>query len=94
MDNKRKYQRSDAVTFVSYKPGLFSGEVNTLTENISLKGACFFSDRKLEEGKIITLKLQQQTKEGLKKIKARIIYSKPIKDKTGSGFFNGVEFID
>ncbi|MFC1754876.1 PilZ domain-containing protein [Thermoproteota archaeon] len=94
MAEKRRHERFEMAGFVTYRPGVLSGRVDAVTKNVSLRGACFFSEKKLQKGKIVWLKLYYGSKSGARKIKAKIAYSTPVEDKLGRGYFNGVEFLD
>lgn len=94
MVEKRRSQRFSMSSFVSYKPGLFSGRLDAMTKNISLRGTCFFSEKKLAPNKIIMLRLHYGNQVGSRKIRARVVYSQPVEDTFGKGYFVGVEFLN
>jgi hypothetical protein len=91
--DRRRFERFKINNFAVYKPGRIN-EKELMTNNISLKGACFFSEKELKPNKIIMLKFYFGPKVGSKQVKSRVVYSMSVKDDLGQGYLNGVEFLD
>jgi len=94
MKERRKFKRYEQANFLKYKANLLSVHADSMTKNICLKGTCFFSDKKLRSGKVIALKIFYHSNLPSRKIRAKIVYSLPVSDELGKGYFNGVEFLD
>jgi len=94
MQERRRFKRFEEINFLRFKPQIFSVHVDSITKNISLNGACFFSDNQLKKNKIINLEFFYNSNIPLRKIKARVIYSLSISDKFGKSYLNGVEFLE
>ncbi|MFH1622809.1 MAG: PilZ domain-containing protein [Candidatus Omnitrophota bacterium] len=91
---RRRFERYEVKNFVTYKPSRFRSEVEFITNNMSLKGACIFSENQLNFRGGIRLKFYLGPKTGLREVQSRVVYSVPAKDNLGNGFFTGVEFLD
>ncbi|MFC1709192.1 PilZ domain-containing protein [Candidatus Omnitrophota bacterium] len=89
---RRQFERLSINNFVTYKRNRFSPSIECMTSNISLRGACILTENKLEPQKNIRLKLFYGPKIGAKEVVSKVIYSKPVEDKLGKGYVNGVEF--
>ena len=94
MKERRRFKRYDQANFLKYKASILSVHADSMTKNICLKGTCFFSDKKLRPGKVVSLKIFYHSHLPSRKIKARVIHSMPVSDELGKGYFNGVEFLD
>lgn len=92
-DERRRHARIKSTTIIQFKDRLFSGEVDTLTKDVSLGGVCFFSSKKLKVGADINVKLFYETKGPARAIKGRVVWSTPYQDGTEKGFLNGLMFI-
>lgn len=91
---RRSFERLPKNNFLTYKSNRFSSEVESMTNNISLKGACILTEKKLRPQKNIKLKFFLGPKIGIKEVKSRVIYSKPVNVELGKGFLSGVEFAE
>lgn len=93
MDDRRRHVRYKSTTIMQYKQGLFSGDVDTLTKDVGLGGACFFSSKKLKLGMELNVKLFYDNKVSARAIKGRIVWSTPYQGGTEKGYLNGLMFI-
>ena len=48
---RRRFERFQMNNFLTYKPNRFRAEVESITDNISLKGACILTEKKLKPQK-------------------------------------------
>jgi hypothetical protein len=90
--DRRSFERFPFNNFVAYKPSRFSAGEESVTNNISLKGACILTEKGLKPQGKIKLRLFFGPKVGAKEVNARVVYSKPVEDSLGKGYLNGVEF--
>ena len=93
MEDRRKHARFKSATIMQYKEGVFTGQRDTVTKDVSLGGVCFFSEKKLKPGQMIKLRLYYDTKKSVKSLKGKIIWSTPYNDAVSKGYLNGLTFI-
>ncbi|MFH1691043.1 MAG: PilZ domain-containing protein [Candidatus Omnitrophota bacterium] len=93
MQERRRHARFRTSTIMQYKAGLFTVKMDTLTRNVSLNGACFFSDKKLKLGQIINIKLFYDTKKPAGPLKGKIVWSQECREGSTKGYINGVVFL-
>lgn len=92
--DRRSHERFPLNYFAAYNPSRFNAGAESLTNDISLKGACILTEKRLKPQKRIRLKLYLGPKIGSKDVNARIVYSRPVEDSLGKGYLSGVEFSD
>lgn len=93
MQERRRHARFKTSTIMQYKTGMFIAKRDTLTKNASLNGACFFSDKKLKLGQIISIKLFYDTKKPAGPLKGRVVWSQECQESLAGGYINGVIFL-
>ncbi len=91
---RRQFERFQRNNFATYKLHHFSAGVECVTNNISLKGACVLTEKKLKPKKNIKLKLFLGPKLGPRETNSRVVYSKPTDGNLGKGYLSGLEFLD
>ena len=89
---RRRFERFQMNNFLTYKPSRFRAVVESMTNDISLKGASIISEKELEPQKNIEMKIFFGPRVGSKVLNSKVIYSRPIQDKLGKGYVSGVEF--
>ncbi len=90
--DKRRFERFPLKNFITCNYNRYSSGTACLTENISLKGARFISENKLQANKKIKLRLYFVPKIGRKEVVCRVVYSDQQEDKFGKYYIYGVEF--
>jgi len=93
MDDRRKHVRFKSATIMQYKDGIFSAQTDALTKDVSLGGVCFFSDKKVNIGQVIKVKLFYDAKSPARPIKGKVAWSTPYSDNVSKGYLNGLTFI-
>jgi hypothetical protein len=93
MDDRRSHPRFGSSTIMQFKDGFFSASIDTVTKDVSVGGVCFFSDKKVAVGRVVTVKLYYDSRKGAKKVTGRVVWSKPYEDKASKGYLNGLMFI-
>ena len=78
---------------MQYKDGILTARTETITQDVSLGGVSFYSDKKFNVGQLITLKLFYDSKSPAKLFKGKIICSKETSDVVPKGYLNGLFFI-
>lgn len=92
MQERRKHARFNTSTIMQYKEGMFAAKMDTLTRNVSLNGACFFSDKKLKLGQIINIRLFYDTKKPAGPLKGKVVWSRVCNEGPAKGYLNGLVF--
>ena len=92
--DRRSQERLPLNYFAVYNISQYSAGVESVTNDISLKGACILTEKRLKPQKRIRLKLYFGSKIGSKEVNARVVYSKPVDESLVKGYLNGVEFSD
>lgn len=93
MQERRRRARFKTSTIMQYKTGVFSPKIDTLTRNVSLSGACFFSDKKLKVGQIINLKIFYDSKKPAGPLKGKVVWSCACQEGALQGYLNGLIFL-
>ena len=93
MQDRRKHARFKSATIVQYKNSVFAAHTDSVTQDVSLGGVCFFSEKKLQPGQVIKLKLFYDPKAPARVLKGKIAWSQECKDKLGQNYLNGVAFL-
>lgn len=91
---RRSFERFDMNLFATYDQGRFSKGLEAMTNNVSLKGACILTEKKLKPQKNIKLRFFFGSQINPKEMDSTVVYSKPIEDNLGKGYLSGVEFAD
>ena len=89
---RRRHVRFNASTIVQFKDGIFSANIDTISKDVSLGGVCFFSEKKLQPGKILKLRLFYDGKKPAKCINGKVAWVQECNDKISKGYIIGVTF--
>ena len=92
--DRRSHERLPLNYFAAYNFNRCKAGVESVTNDISLKGACILTEKRLRPQKRIRLKLYFGSRIGSKEVNARVVYSKPVDDSLAKGYLSGVEFSD
>ena len=91
---RRSFERFSMNLFATYDQSRFSKGLEAMTNNVSLKGACILTEKKLKPQKNIKLKLFFGPQISPKEMNSTVVYSKPVEDKLERGYLSGIEFSD
>jgi c-di-GMP-binding flagellar brake protein YcgR len=93
MDERRRNVRINTATIVQYKDGFFTGNVDTVSRDVSLGGICFFTEKKLSKGRIIKLRLFLDGKKPAKVLKGKVAWSREFSDHISKGYISGITYV-